>query len=447
MARLVRGRDLTAMHDVRGSDLAALVAAGNAQLAAGRFTEAGALYAEARALDPDNPEVLHALGLIAWRGGALTLADELIAAAIAHDPAQAAYHDHHGLVLAALGRVAAAEAAHRRALALAPNLAAAHNNLAILLRAGGRAPEALAAVDRALTLDVGRPAFHLNRGEILAGLGQSREAAESFAAAIRLRPDYGDAFFALGQLWQRTGNHDGARFALRSYLTLDPADRHGAQALLALIDPAAMPAGFSPAYIRNLFDGYAGRFDAHLTGELRYRAPEILRDAIARSDPVARARDVLDLGCGTGLAGVAFKPLARRLVGIDLSPAMIEHARARAIYDALHVDDVVAALRQMPGAFDLIVAADVFIYLGDLAPVLTAMQASLRADGLAAFTLETASGQPYRLTPSRRFAHDPAHVVALARAAGFALVLQDPVTLRVEAGVAVAGAAFVLRRP
>src|SRR5262249_47351211 len=155
-------------------------------------------------------------------------------------------------------------------------LAAAHNNLAILLRRAGRWPEALAAVDRAIVCDAMRPAFHLNRGEIFAGLGQPREAAESFVAALRLRPDYGDAYFALGQLWQRTGNHDGARVALLSYLKLDPEDRHGAHAVLALIDPAATPDGFSAAYVRNLFDGYAGRFDSHLTGELRYRAPEIL---------------------------------------------------------------------------------------------------------------------------------------------------------------------------
>jgi predicted TPR repeat methyltransferase len=425
---------------------ATLVAAAHWHFAAGRLAEAGALYQQAHTLAPEDPEILHALGLIRWQSGALGQAEALIAAALVHAPTQASYHDHHGLVLATLGRRDEAEAAHRRALALDPNLASAHNNLAIVLKADGRAPEALQAVERAIATDATRPAFHLSRGEILVTLGRPGEAAESFVAALKLRPDYGDAFFALGQLWQRTGNLEGARVALRSYLKLDPADRHGAAAVLALIDPATTPDGFSPAYIRNLFDGYAGRFDAHLTGKLRYRAPEILRDAIARVAPGLTACDVLDLGCGTGLAGVAFKPRARRLVGVDLSPAMIEQARARAIYDVLEVDDVVAAMRRMPAAFDLIVAADVFIYVGDLAPALAAMHASLRPDGLAAFTLETAAGQPYRLTASRRFAHDPAHVAMLSDTTGFARALEEAVTLRIEADTPVAGTTLVLRR-
>src|SRR5262249_51765190 len=121
-----------------------LIASGQAQLAAGRLAEAASFFEQARALAPDDPEVLHALGLVHWLAGEPSAADDLIATAMARDPAQATYHDHHGLVLAALGRTEAAEAAHRRALALLPRLAAAHNNLAALLHRNGGAPEALA---------------------------------------------------------------------------------------------------------------------------------------------------------------------------------------------------------------------------------------------------------------------------------------------------------------
>jgi predicted TPR repeat methyltransferase len=434
------------VHAPQLSDRAALVAAGQAQLAAGRLGEARGHFAAARALAPDDPEILHALGVVSWRSGVLAEADELIAAAIARDGRRAPYHDDHGLVLAALGHMGAAEAAHRCALALDPNLASAHNNLALLLHVSGRASEALGAIDGALACEPARPDFHVARGEILAALGRPRDAQASFTAALNLRPDFADAFFALGQLCQRTGDHDAARFALGWYLTLDPADRRGARAVLALIDPATAPDSLPPAYVRTLFDGCAGRFDAQLVGKLQYRAPEQLRDAVMRAAPDQGPCDVLDLGCGTGLAGVAFKPIARHLVGIDLAPAMIERARARAIYDALEVDDIVAGMRRMPAAFDLIVATDVFIYVGDPAPALAAMHASLRGEGLAAFTLETAAGQPWRLTANRRFAHDPARVAALARTAGFTLAREEAVALRIEAGAPVAGAAIVLRR-
>ena len=60
------------------------------------------------------------------------------------------------------------------------------------------------------------------------------------------------------------------------------------------------------------------------------RAPQILRElADLIVSPIASELAILDLGCGTGLAGVAFSDMAARLDGIDLSPAMIEKARAR----------------------------------------------------------------------------------------------------------------------
>ncbi len=84
-------------------------------------------------------------------------------------------------------------------------------------------------------------------------------------------------------------------------------------------------------YVRHLFDQFSADYDVRMIGQLAYAAPQILGEL---ADLVMHGRGnlrILDLGCGTGLAGVAFKPRAARLDGIDLSPAMIEKARLRKV--------------------------------------------------------------------------------------------------------------------
>ena len=156
---------------------------------------------------------------------------------------------------------------------------------------------------------------------------------------------------------------------------------------------------------------------------------------------------MLDLGCGTGLSGAALAPFARRLEGLDLSPRMLAEARKRGLYDALHEADLLDWLPGRPGAFGLIAAADVLNYLGDLGPALAAIAGALAPDGVAAFSVEAGEGAPFALGEAMRFRHDPAHVAALAAAAGLRPVAQRAATLRTEKSVPVAGALFVLSRP
>mgnify|MGYP004540609259 CR=1 FL=1 len=218
------------------------------------------------------------------------------------------------------------------------------------------------------------------------------------------------------------------------------------EALAAL--GAAEPPGRAPAaYVRDLFDNYAPRFEAELTGALGYRTPEALA-ALLRAAGLEPAGDleVLDAGCGTGLSGGALRPWARRMTGVDLSPRMLDAARSRGIYEALEEAELVEFLARHRGAYDLVAAADVLNYLGDLAPALNAMAAALRPGGHAAFSLETGVGASYALGPGMRYRHDPAHVIALAEATRLNLLELEDVTLREERGEPVAGTLMVLRR-
>ena len=177
-----------------------------------------------------------------------------------------------------------------------------------------------------------------------------------------------------------------------------------------------------------------------MCGDLGYAAPDLLAGAIAGVLGGRRGLAVLDLGCGTGLAGARLRPYAGRLIGIDLSPEMLRLAERRGLYDALEVAEITEWLgRDGVGRFDLIAACDTLIYFGDLGPVLRASAARLAAGGILALTVERGDVAPFRLADSGRFTHHPDHIRAAAREAGLAVTRLDEAVLRQEYGEPVVG--------
>ncbi len=192
---------------------------------------------------------------------------------------------------------------------------------------------------------------------------------------------------------EKLSDLDAAAQAFRASLKADPADAQGATARLALIGRADATPALPQAYVARLFDDYAWRFDKHLIKNLGYRAPALIAEAVSAVASDRRFASALDLGCGTGLMGEALHDRVGHLVGIDLSAAMIAKARERGLYERLVVGDAAAMLgRESPGGFDLIVAADALVYLGDLAPLFAAVGTALTADGLFAFSVEACEG-------------------------------------------------------
>ena len=226
------------------------------------------------------------------------------------------------------------------------------------------------------------------------------------------RPAFATAWFALGAIRDRLGDREGAIAAFGQARDADPDDYHGARLQLARLGAGDAAPAMTRTYVRRLFDQYAERYDAALTEHLAYRGPALLREAVetvmrAAGRPL-RFGSMLDLGCGTGLAGAAFRPFVDRLVGVDLSPAMIAQAAAKGIYDRLVAADLRRSCRRdAPTArnIDLVLAADVFVYVNDLAPIVAAVARVLAPDGLVAFTVETHPGDGVKLLPTLRYAH------------------------------------------
>jgi predicted TPR repeat methyltransferase len=346
--------------------------------------------------------------------------------------------------LIAAGRAHEAARDLRARLADGRGGALARTTLVTALLVSGDVRGALAEAREAVSLNPDLPA-------VLVALGRALLAAENLPAAIaelqralRLDPDHVEARFLTGRAWAQAGEADKA---LEVFAGLDPATP-GLLAWQARAQAMKDAARSDPGYVRHLFDQFSADYDNRMRGPLAYAAPEILRDL---ADIVMHGRKdlaILDLGCGTGLCGAAFQPLAARLDGIDLSPAMIEKARARDIYDQLTVGDIETALMEDgPSSivsYDLILAADTLVYLGDLAGCFRGAKARLSPDGYFLFTVEAAAEEGFALGPKRRWRHSESYLRGTAAAAGFAIAGLVAATPRREANLPVEGFAVAL---
>jgi predicted TPR repeat methyltransferase len=283
----------------------------------------------------------------------------------------------------------------------------------------------------------------------LAARGDLAAAIDLLQQTVERAPQFASAWFRLGELRIQAGDQRAAGEAFRACLASDPQDRLGAGLQLALLGEAEVETAMSPGYVRALFDGYAADFDHALHGRLEYRGPQMLAAAVRAAvpiDPPTFAR-ALDLGCGTGLAGSVFRPMVTFLAGVDLSPRMIEAARRKNLYDALHVGDMLDFLReQRDGSADLVLAADAFVYLADLRPVCAAAARVLTAAGLLVFSVETHAGEGMILGEKLRYAHARQHVEEALREAGLTIVSLAQCSTRKEAGVPVPGLLAVAQK-
>ena len=399
-------------------------------------------------ISPD-PAILLRDGAARHADGDLAGAERLYRQVLRLRPEEPNAHNLLGVLARQRGDVAAALRHTERALALRPDAPVFLANRGATLAEAGRLAEAVIALRSALARRPEDPVSLRNLGQALCALGDARAALDPLEAAVRLAPEAPEPWLALAHARREAGDITGAAAAAETAIAraaAAPAMAEQARFLLAALGHGEAPARAPAAYVRDLFDQFAPRFDAELTGRLAYRTPALLASLLAEAGlPAARRLRVLDLGCGTGLSGMAFRPFARRLEGVDLSPRMLAEARRRGLYDALHEADLLDWLPARSGAFDLIAAADVLNYLGDLGPALAAMATALAPGGLAAFSVEAGEGEPFALGEAMRYRHDPAHVAALAEAAGFAVAARQAETLRLERGQPVEGALFLLR--
>jgi len=346
----------------------------------------------------------------------------------------------------AQARTLLAEGRPQDAVAILKPLAAAARagllarlELARALSAAGQGGNALELARETALLYPSAAAAALGLGEAMLAAGLVATAIAEFQRALRIDPDLNDARAMLGRAWLEAGEPEKALQAFAAIPERSPE-------LHTLVEDAramqTLPRS-NAGYVRHLFDQFSSTYDSRMLGELAYAAPRILREMAAMVLAPANTLSVLDLGCGTGLAGEVFRDIAARLDGVDLSPAMLEQARARGIYDALRVGDLESAIPQA-AEYDLAIAADTLVYFGDLRGVFASVWKALKSGGAFLFTVEKREGEGYALGPKRRWLHAQSYLREQAGKSGFEVAGVMECFPRTEAGVAVQGLAVAL---
>jgi predicted TPR repeat methyltransferase len=314
--------------------------------------------------------------------------------------------------------------------------------LARAYRAAGDLSAAMETARETAMLNPSVAVAALGLGEAMLASGNLPTAIGEFQRALRLDPHLDEARIALGRAWLEAGEPDKA---LEAFAQVDASDPN-ITAHIAQAEAMRTQSRSEARYVRHLFDQFSIDYDARMRGQLAYRAPEILREMAALVLTKQTGLAILDLGCGTGLAGLAFRDMAARLDGIDLSPAMIEKARGLSIYDALVVGDIQSGLAAFDRAYDLVLAADTVVYLGDLGPLLLQIATRLSPYGMFLFTVEKKEGEGFDLGPKRRWRHSESYLRDVAAHAGFDISGIVQCSPRMEAGVPVEGLAVALTR-
>ena len=443
----------------------------------GDAADAVTLLSRALPASGDNPTLLGHLASALMACGRV---DEAIASwqrALGHAPDVPGTHARLGDAYMSKGDIESSESAYRKSIALAPDAPEAYVGLGRLLHFSNRNREAEEALHRALEVDNTNPETwilvgtvlleaggldaalelfeaaartepdsaraHAGRGLALHWLGRGGEAQDAYERALSIDPRSALALKHLGVLLQERNQLAAAAECFERLLEVNPGDEVAVHMLAATSGKTTVraPAG----YVTRLFDDYADRFDEHL-GSIAYRVPTLIREAIADiAGEDATGLSVLDLGCGTGLCGEVVRPMAEFLAGVDLSSRMIAKARERHIYDSLLVASIEDALSDQEPRYDLIIAGDVFTYVGDLASVLAGCARVLLAKGLVVFSVESAIGGDYQLRPTGRYAHTPDYIDKTAAASGLTVAYQRDIILRNDPGP-IPGRILVLSR-
>lgn len=410
-----------------------------------KIDEAIGALARAAEIDADNPAAVANLAVACHKQRKFAAAVEAAGRAIKLDPKHLIAQDMLSSSLIAMRDFDRAREVLETAVANHPDNDRFWQKLAGICYQADRYEKAIQAFKQVTRLRPDEARHFVALATICNEVSQFEDAAAAYARAIELGVRSPRIYLGLGQALARLDRLDEARAALERGLALDPENVSMRFAVAALSDDKIDAA--PEAYVAELFDDFAERFDEHLLDALEYRTPELLSVAVHKVLEGGEAKlNVVDLGCGTGLCGPLFRDIADRLVGTDLSAKMIGKAREREIYDELRTESLADTLAAADGNIDLAIAADVFVYIGDLDPVFAAAASALRHGGLFAFSIEITESEGFSVGTTFRFAHSHGYVKNLARKHGFKVLADDAAVIRRESGQPVEGGIYVLRR-
>lgn len=272
------------------------------------------------------------------------------------------------------------------------------------------------------------------------------EAARLYNIILSQDPNHKSSINNFAFLCHKSGDTQKAASLYAQLLKLTP-EHKAAQHMLSSIT-GATPDTAPLEYVESIFNNYAEGFEHSLVENLQYRTPEVLYDCFCNCIQKRRQKKCLDLGCGTGLAGERFKHCCNELTGIDISQKMLAIADKKNLYDKLVKDDIIHFLQKNAVQYNLILAADVFTYIGDLKIVLNGCHSAATPSGILLFSVEEAPHcqKGFVLKPTGRFGHSNHYIQKLSKQTGWTVISHKHSRLRQEKGKWVMGELYILQQ-
>ena len=382
------------------------------------------------------------LGQIHSAQGNPDQAIENLKKAIAIEPECAETHSNMGTALNAIGDYEKAIKSYEKALDLDPNYIVSHFNMAMALREQGDLDGAIESYKRAIHIDPNCADAYNNLGNIYNDAGDLDCATEHYQTAIKLDPVYVAAHHNLGVSLESQGKTDAAVKSFKEVLRLDP-DNVGAKHMLSALT-GQRTASVPDVYVEGLFDRYAVRFDQSLVEQLKYNVPKLIAELLLKYQSVAPLGSIMDLGCGTGLAGVELKDFCQEIEGIDLSEKMLAKAKQKNVYSKLNHTGIIEYLADAPLDFDLFLSTDVFVYVGELSEVFRLIKSRNKRHGRLAFSTEHTEKADFFLEASGRYSHSKSYIDSLCDKFDYQLLDFSTIDLRKSGSGFITGGLYLL---
>ncbi len=395
------------------------------------FTAAKTQFKNVLALNPAHSEALFLTAVLCLENNQLKEAKDAFQKVLEQNPEQLE-------AMTNLGVIALKEEKSQQAIDYFSSVLAinnehidARNNLASTFMHHDRFENALMHYDVLLQKEPDNVEYHYNSGVAQMALGHLNEAIGHFEHILRLNETHFPALNNLAAIYIRLNDKPKARDMLEKAVAANPEDSASRHMLRALTGRETTNTIYSPEYACNLFDNYAVYYDQHMQGQLNYSVPQHIAKLLHQLQLNA-LNHCLDLGCGTGLSGIVMRESCQTLTGVDISKKMLAQANEKQIYDQLIEAELIQYLQQNDTRYELIVAADVLPYLGELETLFRVLTPRLTSQGLFVFTAEISIEKPWQLQETARYSHQPEYIQSLCNQFGFTIIHQEQISARLH---------------
>jgi len=410
----------------------------------GRLADAENAYLEILSEKPDSGSVLNALGTVFLDQSQPDKARMVFEKAAALNPPDLSACYNLGRLRQMKGDDKGAISIYRAVVKQQPGFGLAWNNMGVAYREIGEPEEAISCFRRAVAFSPDMAEAWNNLGVAQDEFHMIENASRSYRKAIEIQPDYASAHFNLGVSLQKLGRFKAAEGHYNKVLEIKPGDE-AANFMLHSLGTSTTPEAAPAQHVRRIFDQCAGTFEKTLVNDLGYKTPELLFNLV--HPHLKQDLTILDLGCGTGLGSQFYRPYAKTLIGVDVSPKMLQKAAEKKIYDDLTVFDVLQDW-SFSQPFDLIYSSDVFVYFGNLNPIIRSASSCLVRGGMISFSVEKLEDDStaYRLFPSGRYAHSQRYIRDCLKRHGLTFIEKTEAVIRKQSGEEVEGLLIVARQ-